>query len=94
MAVVDTPFFPAMIPPTVAGPLPGSRHRQDKGSQHHRIVLRDDGRWRCCAGRPGGPGSFPALSREPAEEQRRRAAGLTHPRFAVACRRSCHVRGG
>jgi hypothetical protein len=42
MAVVDTPFFPAMIAPTVAGPLPGSRHRQDQGSQHHRIVLRDD----------------------------------------------------
>jgi hypothetical protein len=42
MTVVDTPFFPAMIAPTVADPLPGSRHRQDQGSQHHRIVLRDD----------------------------------------------------
>jgi len=42
MAVVDSPFFPAMIASTVAGPLPESRHFQDQSSWHHRAVLGDD----------------------------------------------------
>ena len=42
MDVVDSPFFPAIIASTVAGPLPESRHRQDPSSRHYRAALRDD----------------------------------------------------
>ena len=79
MAVVDTPFSPAMIAPTVAGPLPGSRHRQDQGSQHHRIVLRDDGRWRCCAGQPGAAPVAPGLSPPLAEESLPKNSAAVRP---------------
>jgi hypothetical protein len=42
MAVVDAPFFSAMIPSTVADPLPEPRHRQDQSTWHHRAVPSDD----------------------------------------------------
>jgi hypothetical protein len=42
MAVVDSPFFSAMTPSTVANPLAGSRHSQDQSSRHHRAALSND----------------------------------------------------
>jgi hypothetical protein len=61
MAVVDAPFSPAMIAPTVAGPLPGPRHCQDQPSRHHRAVLRDDDGGDAVPATPAPPPQWPRV---------------------------------